>query len=60
MIATFAATMAAMFIVSFKQKINIFQPVILAWVGGISAIIAALVLYLTSLMQIVCNCFQVF
>jgi spore maturation protein SpmA len=49
MIATFVATMAAMFIVSFKQKINIFQPVILAWVGGISAIIAALVWYLTSL-----------
>lgn len=49
MIATFVATMAAMFMVSFKQKINIFQPVILAWVGGISAIIAALVWYLTSL-----------
>ncbi|HEU4861280.1 MAG TPA: nucleoside recognition domain-containing protein [Chitinophagaceae bacterium] len=49
MIATFVATMAAMFILSFKQKINIFQPVILAWVGGISAIIAALVWYLTSL-----------
>jgi spore maturation protein SpmA len=49
MIATFVATIAAMFIVSFKQKINIFQPVILAWVGGISAIIAALVWFLTSL-----------
>lgn len=49
MIATFVATMAAMLMVSFKQKINIFQPVILAWVGGISAIIAALVWYLTSL-----------
>ncbi len=49
MIATFVATMAAMFIVSFKQKINIFQPVILTWVGGISVIIAALVWYLTSL-----------
>jgi len=49
MIATFVATMAAMFIVSIKQKINIFQPVILAWVGGISVIIAALVWYLTSL-----------
>jgi len=49
MIATFVATMAAMFMVSIKQKINIFQPVILAWVGGISAIIAALVWYLTSL-----------
>lgn len=49
MIATFVATMAAMFIVSFKQKINVFQPVILAWVGGISAVITLLVLYLTSL-----------
>jgi spore maturation protein SpmA len=49
MIATFVATLAAMFIVSFKQKINIFQPVILAWVGGLSALIAVLVLYLSSL-----------
>jgi spore maturation protein SpmA/spore maturation protein SpmB len=49
MVATFAATMAAMLIVSFKQKINVFQPVILGWVLGISAIIASLVLYLTSL-----------
>ncbi len=49
MIATFVATIAAMFIVSFKQKINVFQPVILVWVLGISAIIALLVLYLTSL-----------
>ena len=49
MIATFAATMAAMFIVSFKQNINVFQPVILAWIGGISAIIAALVWYVTGL-----------
>ncbi|EDM36872.1 hypothetical protein PBAL39_18399 [Pedobacter sp. BAL39] len=49
MIATFVATMAAMFIVSFKQKINVFQPVILVWVLSISAIIAALVFYLTHL-----------
>ena len=49
MIATFIATMAAMLIVSFKQKINIFQPVILAWVGGLSVLIAGLVLYITSL-----------
>lgn len=49
MIATFAATLAAMLIVSFRQKINIFQPVILLWVGGLSAVIAALVLFLTSM-----------
>lgn len=49
MIATFCATIAAMFIVSLKQKINIFQPVILAWILGISAVIAALVVYIKSL-----------
>ena len=49
MIATFIGTMAALLIVSFKQKINIFQPVILAWVGGISALIALLVWYVVSL-----------
>lgn len=49
MIATFAATMAAMLIVSFKQKINVFQPVILFWVLGISAVIALLIIYLQTL-----------
>ena len=49
MIATFVATIAAMMIVSFKQKINVIQPVILAWIGGISAIIALLVVYIKSL-----------
>lgn len=49
MIATFVATLAAMFIVSFKQKINIFQPVILAWIGSISLLIALLVTYLARL-----------
>ena len=49
MIATFVATIAAMTIVSFKQKINVFQPVILLWVLGISAIISLLVIYLKSL-----------
>jgi spore maturation protein SpmA/spore maturation protein SpmB len=49
LIATFVATIAAMLIVSIKQKINVFQPVILAWVLGISALIAALVVYIRSL-----------
>jgi len=49
MIATFVATIASMLIVSFKQKINVFQPVILAWVGGMSLLIALLVIYLTHL-----------
>lgn len=49
MIVTFVGTVAAMLIVSFKQKINVFQPVIILWVLSISAIIALLVLYITSL-----------
>lgn len=49
MIATFAATMASMIIVSIKQKINLFQPVVLAYVGAISALIALLVIYLVRL-----------
>jgi spore maturation protein SpmB len=49
MIATFVATVAAMLIVSFKQKINVLQPVILYWIGGISLVIALLVTYLTRL-----------
>lgn len=49
MIATFCATLAAMTIVSIRQKINLFQPIVLAYVGGISAIIALLVIYLVQL-----------
>ncbi|MBL7696689.1 MAG: spore maturation protein [Chitinophagaceae bacterium] len=49
MIVTFAGTLAAMLIVSFKQKINILQPVIIAWVLCISAAIALLVLYVSTL-----------
>lgn len=49
LIVTFAGTMAAMLIVSFKQKINLLQPVIITWVLGISAVIAILVLYVNKL-----------
>jgi Uncharacterized membrane protein, required for spore maturation in B.subtilis. len=49
MIVTFVGTMAAMLIVSFKQKINLLQPVILVWLAGISAIITLLVWYISSL-----------
>jgi len=49
MIATFAATLAAMIIVSLYQKINLLKPVVIAYVGGISAVIALLVVYLVQL-----------
>ena len=49
MIATFAATMAAMIIVSLYQKINLLQPAVVLYVGAISAIVGLLVLYLVKL-----------
>jgi spore maturation protein SpmB len=41
--------MVAMFIVSLRQKINLLQPVIIMWIAGISAVVALLVWYLTTL-----------
>jgi spore maturation protein SpmA/spore maturation protein SpmB len=58
MIATFAATIAAMLVVSYKQKINVFQPVILLWVGGISIVIGLLVLFVNSLSALNVNLFS--
>src|SRR5690606_30865184 len=49
MIATFAATIAALLIVSYRQRIRIFQPVILAWILGITLIITALMIYIKTL-----------
>ncbi|MGY3052171.1 spore maturation protein SpmA/spore maturation protein SpmB [Pedobacter sp. UYEF25] len=49
LIVTFTGTMAAMIIVSIKQKINLIQPVVIGWVLSLSVVIAALVLYVTSL-----------
>ncbi|HQW92218.1 MAG TPA: nucleoside recognition domain-containing protein [Ferruginibacter sp.] len=49
MIATFAATIVAMSIVAFKQRINVFQTAIMAWVLGIAGLFTALVLYIKTL-----------
>jgi spore maturation protein SpmA len=49
MIATFAATLAAIIIVSIRQKINLFQPVILGWLFGVTSLITLLVLYISHL-----------
>ncbi len=46
MIATFAATVAALLMVAYRQRINIFQSVILFWVLGITLVIAALIYYI--------------
>jgi spore maturation protein SpmB len=49
MIATFAATIAAILIVAYRQRIRIFQAVILLWILGITTIIFALIFYIKSL-----------
>ncbi|MCY1527342.1 Nucleoside recognition [compost metagenome] len=49
LIVTFVGTITAMIIVSIRQKINLLQPVILLWVLSISAVIALLVGYISSL-----------
>ena len=48
-IATFITTVASMCIVAAWQRINIFKPAVLVWVGSISVLIASLVVYLRSL-----------
>jgi spore maturation protein SpmA len=49
MIVTFIGTMTAMVIVSFRQQIRLLQPVIIMWVLGISAVVALIVWYITTL-----------
>ncbi len=49
MMATFAATIAALTVVSIKQKINLFQPVILGWILGITLLFSGIVLYVRTL-----------
>ncbi len=49
LIATYCATIVGMIYVSIVQRINFFQPVILAYILGITALIFGLIFYLNSL-----------
>jgi spore maturation protein SpmA len=51
MIVTFTATLAALIVVSARQRINLLQPVVLGWVASISAVVAALIWYLTQVLD---------
>jgi len=48
MITTFVACVVALTVVSIRQRINLFNRVILLWIGTISALIAVLIIYLRS------------
>lgn len=49
MLATFMSTLAALVLVSIKQKINLLQPKLFLFLGGISTIIAGFVYFLIQL-----------
>jgi len=50
-IATYAATLAGLLVVSIKQKINLFNKVVLSWLLGITAFMVLLVWYFTAFLD---------
>jgi spore maturation protein SpmA len=48
MIATYVATVVGLIAVALKQKINLFNTVVISWLGGITLGIASLVYYFTT------------
>lgn len=51
LIATYASTMAGLLVVSWVQKINLLDRVVLAYLGGFTAIVMGLLAYFASLSQ---------
>jgi spore maturation protein SpmA len=49
LIATYVATLVALVSVAIVQKINLFDRIIFAYLGGLTAIIAGIIIYFTSL-----------
>ena len=50
LIATYISTLVGIITVSIRQRINLFHPVVLAWLGGGTAVIGGLVLYIATFM----------
>ena len=48
MIATYVATVVGMIAVAIKQRINLFNAVVVSWLGGITLFIAAVIFYFTN------------
>jgi len=51
MIATYAATLAGIIAVSIRQRINLFDKVVLLWLGGMTSAIGALIWYFTQFLS---------
>jgi len=50
-VATYVATVAGLIVVSIKQKINLFDRVVLSWLLGISAFLGLLIWYFTAFLN---------
>ncbi|WP_158996067.1 nucleoside recognition domain-containing protein [Mucilaginibacter sp. L196] len=50
-VATYVATVAGLIVVSIKQKINLFDKVVLSWLLGISAFLGLLIWYFTAFLN---------
>jgi spore maturation protein SpmA len=46
-VATYVSAVAGMILVGIKQKINLLDPVIIAWIGGITVAITGMIWYFT-------------
>ncbi|MFZ6876017.1 nucleoside recognition domain-containing protein [Undibacterium sp. Di27W] len=51
MIATYVATVVGLIAVAIRQRINLFDRVVLAWLGGLTSFIVALVWYMSQYMS---------
>ncbi|GAB3986438.1 nucleoside recognition domain-containing protein [Spirosoma daeguense] len=49
LVGTYVATVCSMFIVALKQRINLFNGIVMGWLGGITAFLALALWYLSSL-----------
>lgn len=48
LIATYAATMTGIIAVGIRQRLNLLDPVLLGWIGGMTSAIVALIWYFTA------------
>jgi spore maturation protein SpmA/spore maturation protein SpmB len=48
LIATYTATVASMILVSIKQGINLFNRIVITWLGGITALLGLILWYLST------------
>ncbi|MBW3672320.1 MAG: hypothetical protein KY432_11690 [Acidobacteria bacterium] len=51
LVATFCSTMTGLIVTSFFQKLRLWDPVVLAYLGGFTAFIVAIVIYFANLPQ---------